>query len=301
VGASLVGLRDVAAGRITALLDHAAALRARVAGGESRLGLARGRSVALLFLEPSTRTRFSFEMAAHRLGAEVLAFSAASSSTTKGETLADTTRVLASIGADAVVLRHAAVGAPHRLERVLPIPVINAGDGINEHPTQGLLDLLTLRDRLGGLEGKVIAIVGDLRHSRVARSNCFGLAALGAHVLLAGPGTLCPPELVGLGAERCHTLDEVIERADAVMMLRIQRERTGPGTLPSDAEYRAFWGMTAARAARLRPGAIVMHPAPMNRGVEIDDDVADGPRSVIFEQMANGVFVRMAVLAAALA
>ncbi len=300
MGASLVGLRDLSAERITALLDHASDLRTRVAGGEARLGVLAGKAVALLFLEPSTRTRFSFEMATHRLGAEVLAFSAASSSTTKGESLADTTRVLASIGADAVVIRHAAVGAPHRLEKVLSIPVINAGDGINEHPTQALLDLLTLRDHLGCLEGKTVAIVGDLRHSRVARSNCFGLTALGARVLLAGPGTLCPPELEGLGAERCHTLDDVLPHADAVMMLRIQRERAGPGTLPSDAEYRRFWGLTGARAARLRAGAVVMHPAPMNRGVEIDDEVADGPRSVIFEQMANGVFVRMAALMEAL-
>jgi aspartate carbamoyltransferase catalytic subunit len=300
VPASLVGLRDLPAARITALLDRAAALRARVAAGEPRLGLLRGKAVALLFLEASTRTRFSFEMAAHRLGAEVLAFSAASSSTTKGETLADTTRVLASIGADAVVLRHAAVGAPHRLDRVLPIPVVNAGDGINEHPTQALLDLLTLRDHLGDLAGRTVAIVGDLRHSRVARSNCFGLAAMGARVLLAGPGTLAPPELVGLGAERRRTLDDVLPEADAVMMLRIQRERAGPGSLPSDAEYRRFWGLTADRAARMRPGAIVMHPAPMNRGVEIDDEVADGSTSVIFEQMANGVYVRMAALVEAL-
>ncbi|MBA2322067.1 MAG: aspartate carbamoyltransferase catalytic subunit [Deltaproteobacteria bacterium] len=296
---SLVGLRGLPADRITALLDRAAGFRSQVAAGEKRLGVLAGRSVALLFLEPSTRTRFSFEMAAHRLGAQVLAFSAASSSATKGETLADTTRVLASIGADAVVLRHTAVGAPHRLDKVLPIPVINAGDGINEHPTQGLLDLLTLRDHLGPLAGKTVAIVGDLRHSRVARSNCFGLRTLGADVLLVGPGTLCPPELDGLGGQRCRTLDEVLERADAIMMLRIQRERAGPGSLPSDAEYRRFWGLTAVRAARMKAGALVMHPAPMNRGVEIDDEVADGPSSVIFEQMADGVFVRMAALAEA--
>ncbi len=292
----LVGLDGVSRERLTALLDSAVALRSRVAAGEPRLGLLKGKAIALMFFEASTRTRFSFEMACHRLGAEVLAFSAGSSSTTKGETLLDTTRVLASIGADAVVIRHQAVGVPHRLARLLPIPVLNAGDGIHEHPSQGLLDILTLRDHLGDLAGKTVAIIGDIRHSRVARSNAFGLRTLGARVLVAGPGTLCPPDLEALGAERRKTIDDAIEEADAVMMLRIQRERIGTGVIASDAEYRRFWGLDAPRAARMKPGAIVMHPAPMNRGVEIADDVADGPRSVIFQQMENGVYVRMAAL-----
>jgi aspartate carbamoyltransferase catalytic subunit len=298
VSRSLVGLRDVSADRIVSLLDRASAYRSRIAAGEARLDLLRGRAVALMFFEASTRTRFSFEMAAHRLGAEVLSFSAASSSTTKGETLLDTTRVLAAIGADAVVIRHAAVGVPHRLSELLPIPVLNAGDGINEHPTQALLDLLTLRDHLGSLAGRTVAIVGDVRHSRVARSNVFGLRALGARVLVAGPGTLCPAGLEHLGAEPRRSLDEVLSEADAVMMLRIQRERLGGAILPSADEYRRYWGLDERRAARLRPGAVVMHPAPMNRGVEIADEVADGPSSVIFAQMENGVYVRMAALAA---
>jgi aspartate carbamoyltransferase catalytic subunit len=293
---SLVGLSDLPKARIVSLLDRAAELRSQVGAGESRLDLMRGKAVALMFFEASTRTRFSFEMACHRLGADVLAFSDASSSTTKGETLLDTTRVLASHGADAVVVRHASPGVPHRLAKLLDVPVINAGDGIHEHPTQGLLDLLTLRDHLGALDGKTIAIVGDILHSRVARSTCVGLKTLGARVLFAGPGLLCPADLEILGAERRTKVDDVLEEADAIMMLRIQRERIGPGSIASDKEYRRFWGLDAARAARLRPGAIVMHPAPMNRGVEIADSVADGPRSVIFEQMGNGVFVRMACL-----
>jgi aspartate carbamoyltransferase catalytic subunit len=295
IGRSLVGIRGLRDGELEALLDLARALRARVRAGET-LSELRGKTVALLFLEPSTRTRFSFEVAARRLGAECLVFSSDSSSTVKGETLLDTTRVLRSLGTDCIVVRHQASGVPHQLARRLELPLINAGDGINEHPTQALLDALTLQDRFGSLEGRTVAIVGDIRHSRVARSNCYALPRLGARVLVAGPGTLCPDELAALGVEVRHGIDEVLADADAVMMLRIQRERLGAGMVPSDAEYMRLYGLDAPRMSRLRPGAVVMHPAPMNRGVEIHDDVADSTASVIFRQAENGVFVRMAAL-----
>ena len=292
----LVGLRDVDATALSRLLDLSVALRERVQR-EGPIDILHGRSIGLLFLEPSTRTRFSFEMAAKRLGADVLAMSADSSSTTKGETLWDTARTLKAHGADAFVLRHKYVGAAHQLARRVHAPVINAGDGINEHPTQALLDALTLRDRFGRLEGLTVAIVGDLRHSRVTRSNCFALPRLGVRVLLVGPGPLCPDSMTALGAEVRHSLDEVLPEADVLMMLRIQRERMGPGMLPSDAEYSHFYGLDARRLARAKKDVVVMHPGPMNRGLEIASEVADSPNSVIFAQKANGVAVRMAVLA----
>jgi aspartate carbamoyltransferase catalytic subunit len=297
----LVGLRDLPAEAIRGLLDRAVVLRQRVRE-EGRLDVLAGHSIGLVFLEPSTRTRFSFEMAAKNLGADVLSMSAEGSSTTKGETLWDTAKTLRSHGADAFVLRHKCVGSPHQLARRVDVPVINAGDGINEHPTQALLDALTLIDRFGSLEGLTVGIVGDLRHSRVTRSNAFLLPRLGAKVLLAGPGPLCPDAMTALspGVEVRHTLDDVLKDADVVMMLRIQRERMAPGMLPSDGEYAALWGLDARRLARARPNVVVMHPGPMNRGVEIASDVADGPGSVIFQQKANGVAVRMAVLATVL-
>jgi len=296
----LVGMRGCDRRVITGLLDDAVSLRARVEAGSRQLNLLQGRTIALLFFEPSTRTRFSFEMAAKRLGAECLVFTAAGSSTVKGESLLDTARVLESIGADLFVIRHGGCGAPHQLAGRLDIPLINAGDGINEHPTQALLDALTLRDHFGRLEGLTVAIVGDIAHSRVARSNCFALRRMGAKVLVAGPGTLCPARMSALGVEVRHTIDEVVDDADAIMMLRIQRERLGGASLPSNEEYMRLYGMNQRRLGRLRPGAIVMHPAPMNRGVEIHDDVADGASSVVFRQAANGVFVRMAALRYAL-
>jgi aspartate carbamoyltransferase catalytic subunit len=294
----LVGLRDVDPGEMTAILDLAVALRQRVAS-EGRLTLLSGKSIGLVFLEPSTRTRFSFEMAAKNLGADVLSMSGEGSSTVKGETLWDTAKTLRAHGASAFVLRHKYVGSPHQLARRVDVPVVNAGDGINEHPTQALLDALTLRDHFGSLSGLRVAIVGDLRHSRVTRSNCFLLPRLGASVVLAGPGPLCPDSLTALGVDVRHSIDDVLDDVDAVMMLRIQRERMSPGMLASDAEYARFYGLDRERLAR-RPNLVVMHPGPMNRGLEIDSEVADDPRSVIFLQKANGVAVRMAVLARAL-
>jgi aspartate carbamoyltransferase catalytic subunit len=292
----LVGLRDLDAGTLSGLLDLAVRLRTRV-HEEGPLDLLRGCSVGLIFLENSTRTRFSFEMAAKRLGADVLAMSAEGSSTAKGETLWDTARTLRAHGADLFVLRHKYVGSPHQLARRIDAPVVNAGDGINEHPTQALLDALTLRDRFGTLDGLTVAIVGDLRHSRVTRSNCFALPRLGARVILAGPGPLCPDSMTALGVEVRHTIDDVVEEADVVMMLRIQRERMAPGMLASDGEYARLYGLDLERLSRAKKDLVVMHPGPMNRGLEIASEVADGVGSVIFQQKANGVAVRMAVLA----
>ena len=250
--------------------------------------------VALMFMEPSTRTRFSFEMACHRLGAVPLAMSTQGTSISKGETLLDSARLMREIGASVVVLRHRTEGAPHEVARELGLPVINAGDGTHEHPTQALLDLLTMRDALGTLEGRRVAIVGDIQHSRVARSNIFALKTMGVEVCVSGPSELCPDSVASWGVTVHRDLDALVGEVDVMMMLRIQRERIEGHALPSVGEYRSRYGLTEARAARMRPHAVVLHPAPMNRGVEIDDVVADGSRSRIFEQMRNGVFVRMA-------
>ena len=256
----------------------------------------RGRTVVMLFFENSTRTRTSFELAAKRLSADTLGFSVSTSSTAKGETLMDTARNIYAMQPDAVVIRHACAGAPHLLARSFPWTVLNAGDGINEHPSQALLDMLTMRDRLGSLEGRRVAIVGDVQHSRVARSNIYGLTTMGAKVMVAGPGTMCRRDLAGLPVEVRHTVDEVVKDADVVMMLRIQHERLGRAVLPSAREYATFYGLDVDRMSRARPDVVVMHPGPINRGVEIAADVADGPNSVILDQVTNGIAVRMASL-----
>ncbi len=292
----LTGLRSADRDRIGSLLDRAQALRQAVCDGTWQSTPLAGRAIALAFFEPSTRTRCSFEVAVTRLGGHPLRFESAGSSLSKGESLLDTARLLQGVGAAVLVVRHPSSGAARFLAARLSIPVINAGDGSNEHPTQALLDLLTLRDELGTLAGRTVVIVGDVMHSRVARSNCFALRTMGAKVILAGPGTLCPPALRGLDVELGHRIDEVLPTADAIMMLRIQRERIGGAMLPQVAEYREHYGLTASRAASLAPGVPILHPAPMNRGVEVDDAAADGPSSVVFDQMANGVFVRMACL-----
>lgn len=292
----LLGLRDVPREEILEILDTAANFRSVSERRIKKVPTLRGRTVALAFFENSTRTRLSFELAAKRLSADTISFSASTSSTQKGETLLDTARNLDAMRPDAIVIRHGATGAPHMLARAFDWSVLNAGDGINEHPSQALLDMLTMRDHLGDLEGKTIAIVGDIYHSRVARSNIFGLRTLGARVVVAGPGTLCGPRLECLGVELRHRIDEVVEDADAIMMLRVQRERLGKAMLPTVHEYARFYGLDMDRLARTRPHTIVMHPGPINRGVEISPDVADGARSVILEQVTNGVAVRMALL-----
>ena len=292
----LLGLRDVSREEITEILDTAERFRAVSERKIKKVPTLRGRTVVMAFFENSTRTKLSFDLAAKRLSADGLSFSASSSSTRKGETLMDTARNLDAMKPDAMVIRHGAAGAPHLLARSFPWSVINAGDGINEHPTQGLLDMLTMRDQIGPLEGKKVAIVGDIYHSRVARSNIFGLRTMGANVAVAGPGTMCSPLLEEQGVEVRHSIDEVIEDADVVMMLRIQRERLGKAMLSSSREYSRFYGLDLARLRKARPEIVVMHPGPINRGVEMSPDVADGERSVILDQVTNGVAVRMALL-----
>jgi aspartate carbamoyltransferase catalytic subunit len=257
----------------------------------------RAKTVVSLFYEDSTRTRLSFEAAAKRLSADTMTFSVATSSVKKGETLLDTVRTIEAMGVDAIVVRHAAAGAPHRVASWTSASVINAGDGRHEHPTQALLDAFTLRRHRGpSLDGCRVAIVGDVRNSRVARSNVKALHALGCSLVLVGPPTLMPERLDGWPVAVSSDLDDVLPEIDVVYLLRIQRERIGEARFPSIREYAARWGLTAERAARLKPDTLVMHPGPMNRGVEIAAEVADSARSLVTEQVANGVAVRMAVL-----
>ena len=256
----------------------------------------RGKTVVSAFFEDSTRTRLSFETAARRLGADVMTFAAASSSLKKGESLRDTVQTLEAIGAHAFVVRHKSAGVPAQIAQWSTAKVINAGDGQHEHPTQALLDCYTLRSHLGDLHGKRILVVGDIKHSRVARSNVAAFNALGAKVKLVAPQTLLPPVLDDWPVDVTHNLDGALDDADVVYLLRIQQERMEQSLLPSLREYSRQYGLDAARAARLKPGALILHPGPMNRGVEISADVADAPNAVITEQVANGVSVRMAVL-----
>jgi aspartate carbamoyltransferase catalytic subunit len=292
----LLSAADLDAPAATQILDTATEM-AGLAGREvKKLPTLRGRTVVNLFYEDSTRTRTSFEVAAKRLSADVINFSAKGSSVSKGESLKDTALTLQAMGADAVVVRHAASGAPRRLICWLDGAVINAGDGTHEHPTQALLDAYTMRQRLGRLAGLNVVIVGDVLHSRVARSNVLLLHTLGASVTLVGPPTLLPMGVDAWPAKTSFDLDAALPAADAVMMLRVQRERMDASFLPSAREYSRRYGMDASRLRRLPHHAIVMHPGPMNRGMEISAEVADSPRSTIVEQVANGVSVRMAVL-----
>ncbi|MEL6347977.1 MAG: aspartate carbamoyltransferase catalytic subunit [Myxococcota bacterium] len=292
----LLGLRGVSREEIIEVLDTAQRFRQVSTRRVKKVPTLRGRTVIMAFFENSTRTRTSFELAAKRLSADTVSFSASSSATKKGETLLDTARNLDAMFPDAMIIRHNATGAPHLLARNFPWVVINAGDGINEHPSQALLDMLTMRDHLGDLAGKQVAIVGDVYHSRVARSNIYGLTTLGAKVVVAGPGTMCPPSMADLGVEVRHRIDDVVEDSDVIMMLRVQRERLGKAMMPSIREYARFYGLDLARLERARPEVLVMHPGPINRGVEMTPGVADSDRSVILEQVTNGVAVRMALL-----
>ncbi|PZM90468.1 MAG: aspartate carbamoyltransferase [Actinobacteria bacterium] len=290
---------DLDADTATLILDTAAEM-ASLAGREvKKLPTLRGRTVVNLFYEDSTRTRISFEAAAKRLSADVINFSVKGSSVSKGESLKDTALTLQAMGADAVVVRHPASGAPHRLAHWIDGSVINAGDGIHEHPTQALLDAYTIRSRFGRLAGLHVAVVGDVLHSRVARSNILLLSTLGAKVTLVGPPTLIPVDIataLAPGVEVSYDLDAVLPTVDVVMMLRVQRERMTHSYFPSAREYARRYGLDALRLRRLPEHAIVMHPGPMNRGMEISAEVADSPRSTVVEQVANGVSVRMAVL-----
>jgi len=292
----LVGIAPLQAGEIELILDTAEELLEIARRPIKKVPTLRGRTVVNLFMEPSTRTRFSFEVAEKRLSADTLNFSASGSSVSKGETLIDTARNLMAMSPDFIVMRHPNSGAPHRLAKMVRASIINAGDGINEHPTQALLDAFTMRRHLGRLQGLTVTIAGDIRHSRVARSNAYLLSKLGATVRFAAPASLMPLDAGTLGAEVHHRLEPALEGADVVMMLRIQRERQGNMNFPSLREYFDFFGLTPERLDLAKPGALVMHPGPINRGVEIDSKVADGSRSVILDQVTNGVAIRMAIL-----
>lgn len=292
----LVALDPLDADELTLLLDTARAFKGVGERSLKKVPALRGKTLVNFFVEPSTRTRTSFELAAQRLSADVVNIAATASSLQKGETLKDTAMNLQALLADIIVLRHSSAGAAQFLAERLDASIINAGDGSHEHPTQGLLDVFTMRERFGKIEGLRVAIVGDILFSRVARSNVHALAKLGAVVTLVGPTTLVPRTLESLGAKVTHRIDDVLESADVLNLLRIQHERQRKEYFPSLGEYTALFGLTKSRAARLKPGCLVMHPGPINRGVEIDSDVADGEHSVILEQVTNGLAVRMAVL-----
>ena len=289
----LLGIEGWRRDELESLLVRA---QAHLPGSPDATNILRGKVVANLFFEDSTRTRTSFHMAAKGLGASVMNWTQSGSSVSKGETLLDTARNVAATGPAVIVMRHKSSGAPHLVAKHVRCAIINAGDGTHEHPSQALLDAFTLRQRWGSLDGRTVLIVGDILHSRVARSNLLCLRALGARVILCGPPTLMPPGLESMGAEVTHNLDAALPQADAVMCLRLQLERQSENFLPSTREYSRLFGLNAAREERMKESAVVMHPGPMNRGLEIAPSVADGPRSVILEQVSNGVAVRRAIL-----
>lgn len=292
----LLGLRGVDAGVIAEILDTAEGMKRQLLAEDRKSNLLSGKSVITLFYENSTRTRTSFENAAKFLSALTTSISASSSSVQKGESLIDTGHTLERIGADVMIIRHPMSGAAKLLAENVKASVINAGDGMNEHPTQALLDMYTMREHLGCIRGLKVAIIGDVLHSRVARSNLWGLTAMGARVTFAGPATLLPFELSEAGAEVTTDAKSAVKDADVVMALRIQRERQKAGLFPSVREYAKFYGLNSELLALAKPGALVMHPGPINRGVELTGEVADCPASVIDEQVQNGVAVRMALL-----
>jgi len=292
----LLELASLEAGEITELLDIAESFQDITHRRIKKVPALRGMTVVLLFLEASTRTRTSFELAAKRLSADTLSVSGGTSSVVKGETLVDTARNLAAMSPDIVVLRHRHSGSPHLLARSIDASIVNAGDGGHEHPTQGLLDALTIRRHKGRIEGQRVAIIGDIAHSRVARSNIAALSKLGAEVTVCGPPTMLPQGVEALGCRATSDRDAAIRGADVVMMLRIQKERMTEELFPSDREYALRFGLDRAALGLAKPDVLVMHPGPINRGVELAPDVADGPESVILEQVANGIIVRMAVL-----
>ena len=292
----LLGIRELSAEEITFVLDNADAFKQVGTRDVKKVPALRGKTLVNFFVEPSTRTRTSFELAAIRLSADVINISASSSSLAKGETLKDTAKILEANHADIIVLRHSSAGAAQFLGERLSASVINAGDGAHEHPTQALLDLYTIREKKGSIAGLHVAIVGDILFSRVARSNIFGLLKLGARVTLVGPTTLVPRAFEQLGVAISDDIDAVLPTADVVNLLRIQHERQRKEYFPGLGEYIRLFGLTKARAKLLKPECLIMHPGPINRGVEIDSDLADGVQSVILDQVTNGLAVRMAVL-----
>lgn len=292
----LVSIEALTAAEINLILETAAAFKQVGAREIKKVPALRGKTLVNFFVEASTRTRTSFELAAYRLSADVVNISATGSSLTKGETLKDTAKNLEALHADMIVLRHSSAGAAQFLAERLEASVINAGDGAHEHPTQALLDTFTIKEKLGRIEGLHVAIIGDILFSRVARSNIHALLKLGARVTLVGPSTLVPKTFEHLGVTVSHDLDSVLPEVDVVNLLRIQHERQRKEYFPSLGEYTALFGLTKERAERLKPDAIIMHPGPINRGVEIDSELADSSRSVILDQVTNGLAVRMAVL-----
>jgi aspartate carbamoyltransferase catalytic subunit len=296
LGKDLVGLESLSRQQLLTILDTAEPFKEISERRIKKVPVLRGKTIVNLFFEASTRTRVSFEFAEKRLSADTVNIAAAGSSVSKGETLVDTARNLEAMRIDMVVIRHGASGAARFLADRIPSNVVNAGDGSHEHPTQGLLDMLTIRDHLGRIEGLKVCIVGDVLHSRVARSNIFGLLKLGAEVAVCGPPTLVPRGFGELGVEVFTRVEDAIQWADALNVLRLQLERMEAGYVPSLREYNRIWGVTNARLEQAPKDLLILHPGPMNRGVEIDSDVADGPHAVILNQVTNGVAVRMAVL-----
>src|SRR6187401_392293 len=292
----LLDIQSLTAEEIITVLDTARAFRSVGERAIKKVPALRGKTVINLFIEPSTRTRISFELAALRLTADVINFTAETSSLKKGETLKDTARNLEALNGDIIIIRHSATGAPHFLARFLNSSVVNAGDGAHEHPTQALLDAFTIRERKGTIAGLKVTILGDILFSRVARSNIWALTKLGAHVTLCGPATLVPHSFEQMGCRVTHHVDEAIRDADIIHLLRIQHERQRKTMFPSINEYTQLYGLNKTRLATTKPDSLIMHPGPINRGVEIDSDIADSSRSLILEQVTNGIAVRMAAL-----
>lgn len=292
----LLTLEELSADEIRFILDTADSFKEVSTRSIKKVPALRGRVVVNAFWEDSTRTRTSFQLAAQRLSADVIDFTEKGSSVSKGETLIDTARNIEAMGVDVIVIRHRASGSAQLLARTVRCSVVNAGDGAHEHPTQGLLDLYTIRERFGRIEGLKVAIVGDIANSRVARSNIWGLTKMGAEVYLVGPATLCPRAFESVGAKVIHDFDSIIGQVDVVNMLRVQNERMKSAQFPSVREFTQMYGLTWDRFQRCKPDVFVMHPGPMNRGIEISSDIADGPQSGILTQVTNGLAVRMAVL-----
>lgn len=292
----LLGLEDLSRAEIETILDTAEEFVGDDFRRQGKRSDLKGKVVVNLFFEPSTRTRTSFGLAAKRLSADTIDFTASASSLSKGETYIDTAKNIEAMGVDIMVVRHSSPGAPHLLAQHLQCGIVNAGDGAHEHPTQGLLDIFTIRRTKGRVEGLTVGLVGDIAHSRVARSNIHGLLKLGARVIVCGPPTLLPPSFARLGVELSHRLDDILPRCDVINMLRVQFERQRGGLFPSIHEYARLFGMDGARLKRAKPDVLLLAPGPINRGVEVTPEVADGPHSAILQQVANGLAVRMAAL-----
>ena len=293
---SLLGIEELTSSEINQILDVAKFLKNELDKGCNEKAYLRGKRIVNLFMEPSTRTRIAFELAAKSLNADVITVAEKSSSLTKGETLRDTALNIQALGADAIVLRHSSPGSPLFLSKIVDVPVINAGDGAHEHPSQALLDLYTIQERVGSVKGMKITILGDILFSRVARSNYWALSKMGAEVTFAGPSTLVPKQFESMGAKVSHDLKDALKDADAVMLLRIQHERQSSTHFPSLDEYTTIFGLNRDRKKWLKEGTLILHPGPVNRGVELDSELADSSQSLILNQVTNGIAVRMAIL-----